>query len=56
MTRNDPYEILLVWILQALRFLTTLLFVSVALWAFFKQPDSATVRTLAFIGSPWRPS
>jgi phosphoserine phosphatase RsbU/P len=47
MTPNDPHEILLVWILQALRFLTTLLFVSVALWAFFKQPDSAAVRTLA---------
>ncbi|MFZ5432644.1 MAG: PP2C family protein-serine/threonine phosphatase [Calditrichota bacterium] len=33
--------------LQILRFLITFFFVSVALWAFFKRPDSAAVRVLA---------
>jgi serine phosphatase RsbU (regulator of sigma subunit) len=46
-TRLDTHEVLLTWILQGIRFLTTLLFVSVALWAFFKRPDSPGVRTLA---------
>ena len=47
LTSPAPQEVLLTWILQGVRFLTTLLFVSVALWAFFKRPDSAGVRTLA---------
>jgi serine phosphatase RsbU (regulator of sigma subunit) len=47
LTLLDAQEVLLIWVLQAVRFLTTLLFVSVALWAFFKRPDSAGVRTLA---------
>ena len=48
LTLPAPHEVLLIWMLQGVRFLTTLLFVSVALWAFFKRPDSAAVRTLAF--------
>ncbi|MBU0509405.1 SpoIIE family protein phosphatase [bacterium] len=37
----------LVILLQCLRFLITFLYVSVALWAFFRRPDSAAVRVLA---------
>lgn len=43
----DVSTIPLLWILQILRFVTSLLFVAVALWAFFKRPDSAAVRSLA---------
>jgi len=37
----------LVILLQCLRFLITFLYLVVALWAFFKRPDSAAVRVLA---------
>jgi serine phosphatase RsbU (regulator of sigma subunit) len=48
-TRVPSYEeFLLVSILQVLRFLITLFFVAVGLWAFFKQSNSAGVRALAF--------
>lgn len=40
-------EFVLVSILQGLRFLVALLFISVALWAFFARPDSPAVRVLA---------
>ncbi|HEY3296307.1 MAG TPA: GAF domain-containing SpoIIE family protein phosphatase [bacterium] len=40
-------EFLLLTVLQSLRFLIALLFMSVALWAFFARPDSAGVRALA---------
>ncbi len=47
-TRVPPYqEFVLVSVLQVLRFLITVLFVVVGLWAFFKRPDSAGVRALA---------
>ena len=40
-------DVAAIMVLQVLRFLITFLFVIVALWAFFKRPDSAAVRTLA---------
>jgi len=47
-TRVPSYkEFVLVSVLQILRFLITLLFVVVGLWAFFKRSDSAGVRALA---------
>ncbi|MFH1011777.1 MAG: PP2C family protein-serine/threonine phosphatase [bacterium] len=47
-TRVPSYEeFVLVSVLQMLRFLVTVFFVMVGLWAFFKRPDSAGVRALA---------
>jgi phosphoserine phosphatase RsbU/P len=40
-------ELALIITLQVVRFLAAFLFVGVALWAFFKRPDSAGVRALA---------
>ncbi|RPH96620.1 hypothetical protein EHM69_00855, partial [candidate division KSB1 bacterium] len=47
LTLPHTQEVVLIWILEALRFLATLLFVCVALWAFFRRPDSAGIRALA---------
>jgi len=47
MFRPAAGKFALVITLQVMRFLSAFLFVGVALWAFFKRPDSAGVRALA---------